>query len=105
MSNMDQFQKIFEQVQKAQESFSKIKDEANAKIVEASAGGGMVKVKASGAMELIEVKIDPTVVNADDVEMLEDLVKAAVNESLRQAKDIMKGELTKLTGGFPIPGL
>ena len=105
MGDMDQFSKIFEQVQKAQEGFSKMKEEASAKTVEASSGGGMVTVKATGAMDITDIKIDPAVVNTDDIEMLEDLVKAAVNESLRQAKDAMKGELSKLTGGFPIPGL
>jgi hypothetical protein len=75
------------------------------KTVEASVGGGMVTVVANGKQQVMSVKIDPEVVNRDDVEMLEDLVTAAVNDALKRAQEMVSEEIGKVTGGLNIPGL
>ena len=72
--------------------------------VEASAGGGMVKVTADGEQNIVEIKIDPEVVSRDDIPMLEDLIVAAVNEAKRKAAEAAKQEIQKLAG-FPLPGM
>jgi nucleoid-associated protein EbfC len=82
-----------------------MQEEAKKKTVEATAGGGMVTVIASGAGEVISIKIEKDVVNPDDVEMLQDLIMAAVNEALRRAQEMVGGEMSKLTGGLQLPGL
>jgi DNA-binding YbaB/EbfC family protein len=91
--------------QKLQERITKLQEELGERTVETSAGGGMVTVVASGKQEIVSIKIDPEVVDADDVEMLEDLVLAAVNDALFQAKQMVTEEMNKLTGGVKIPGL
>jgi nucleoid-associated protein EbfC len=96
---------IMREAQKLQEKMATMQEEARKKTVEASAGGGMVTVVASGAGEVISIKIEKDVVNPDDVEMLQDLVMAAVNEALRRAQEMVNGEMSKLTGGLQIPGL
>jgi len=73
--------------------------------VEATAGGGVVKVIASGKKQLVGIEIDPEVVNPDDVEMLQDLIMAAANEALQKAEDMVASEMSKLTGGLNMPGL
>ncbi|GAI69564.1 unnamed protein product, partial [marine sediment metagenome] len=70
-----------------------------------AAGGGMVTVVSNGKQEIISIKIDPEVVDANDIEMLEDLILAAVNDALYQAKQMVTEEMTKLTGGIKIPGM
>jgi DNA-binding YbaB/EbfC family protein len=84
---------------------AKLQEELSEKTVETSAGGGMVTVVANGKQELTSIRIDPEVVNPEDIEMLEDLVLAAVNDALFQAKQMVTEEMTKLTGGVNIPGL
>ena len=96
---------IMKQAQKMQAQMAKIQEEMSQKTVEATSGGGMVAVKVNGRQELISVKIDPEVVTSDDVEMLEDLVLAAVNEGLRKSQAMMSEEMSKVTGGLNIPGL
>jgi nucleoid-associated protein EbfC len=98
-------QEMFKQAQKLQQEMQKVQEEAEGKEVEASAGGGMVTVKASGAGLVTSIKIDKTVVDKDDIVMLEDLVRAATNQALRKSKELMREEMKKLTGGIPIPGL
>jgi DNA-binding YbaB/EbfC family protein len=93
------------QAQKLQDQIQKMQDEMADKTVEASAGGGMVTVVANGKQDILSVKIDPEVVNKDDVEMLEDLIVAAVNEARKRSQDLMAGEISKLTGGLGVPGL
>jgi len=102
------------QMQKMQASVEKMQEELAGKTVEGSAGGGMVKVVANGKQEILEIKIEPEVVNPDDVEMLEELILAAVNQALilaavNQAKEnaekLQMDGLSGLTGGLPIPGL
>ena len=74
-------------------------------MVEASAGGGMVSVKVNGKQELLEVVIEKDVVNPDDVEMLQDLIVAAVNEGMKKANQLMQDKLQGITGGLNIPGM
>jgi DNA-binding YbaB/EbfC family protein len=93
------------QAQKLQDQIKKIQDEMAEKTVEASSGGGMVTVVANGKQDVVSIKIDPEVVNREDVEMLEDLIVAAVNEARKRSQELMAGELGKLTGGMGIPGL
>jgi DNA-binding YbaB/EbfC family protein len=93
------------QAQKLQEQIQKIQQEVAEKTVEASSGGGMVTVVADGKQDIVSIRIDPEVVNKDDVEMLQDLIVAAVNEARKRSQDLMAGEMGKLTGGLGIPGL
>ncbi|NLO96484.1 MAG: YbaB/EbfC family nucleoid-associated protein [Peptococcaceae bacterium] len=102
LGNMNQ---MLKQAQKLQESMLKAKEEVEQKSVQASAGGGMVEVTVSGKMELLEIKIKPEAIDPDDPEMLEDLVKAAVNQGLKNAQKMIEEEMGKVTGGFNIPGL
>ncbi|NLJ77782.1 MAG: YbaB/EbfC family nucleoid-associated protein [Tissierellia bacterium] len=100
--NMGNMMKQMQKVQKQMEGVQKQLEETE---VEASAGGGAVTAKVNGKKELLDITIDESVVDPDDVEMLEDLVLAAVNEALREAEDMMAKEMGKLTGGMNIPGL
>jgi len=97
--------KMMKQVQQMQEKMKELKDELAERTVEATAGGGMVKATATGGQEIVSISIDPAVIDPDDIDMLEDLVVAAVNEALRQAEDMVKEEMSKITGGLNIPGL
>ncbi len=96
---------IMKQAQKLQEKIAQLQEELADKTVEASSGGGMVTVVANGKQEIVSIKIDPEVVNKDDVDMLEDLVLAAVNEAKKRAEELAKDELAKVTGGLVPPGL
>ncbi|NLI91702.1 MAG: YbaB/EbfC family nucleoid-associated protein [Peptococcaceae bacterium] len=102
MGNMNQ---MLKQAQKMQENMMKAKEEVEKKSVQATSGGGMVEVVVNGKMELLELKIKPEAIDPDDAEMLEDLVKAAVNQGLRNAQAMVEEEMSKVTGGFNIPGL
>ena len=93
---------IMREAQKLQAKMAEMQEEAKKKTVEATAGGGMVTVVASGAGEVISIKIEKDVVNPDDVEMLQDLIMAAVNEALRRAQEMVNGEMSKLTGGLTV---
>ncbi|MGH7832833.1 MAG: YbaB/EbfC family nucleoid-associated protein [Candidatus Binatia bacterium] len=96
---------IFKQAQEMQAKMSQIQAELAQKTVEASSGGGMVKVVVNGQLVVSSVKMDPSVVNPQEMEMLEDLVLAAVNEGLRRAREMAAEEMGKVTGGLKIPGL
>ncbi len=96
---------LVKQAQQMQEKMQKMQEEMAHKTVEASVGGGMVTVTTNGRSEVISVKIEPSAIDPDDVEMLEDLVLAGVNEALRKAQEMMANEMSKLTGGIKIPGL
>jgi len=96
---------LMKKAQQLQEKMVKMQEELSEKTVEASAGGGMVTVVANGKQEIVSIKIDPEVVDSDDVEMLEDLVLASVNEALDQAKEMAGAEMNKITGGVKIPGM
>ena len=96
---------LMKQAQQMQAKMAKMQEEVGKRTVEASAGGGMVKVVANGKQEVLELVLEPEVVDPDDIEMLQDLVLAAVNEALRKAQAMMTEEMSKLTGGLKIPGL
>ena len=96
---------LMKQAQKMQQEMGKIQEESKKKTVEASAGGGMVVVVANGAQEIISIKIEKDVVNPEDIEMLQDLVTAAVNEALRRAQQMVSDDMGKLAGGMNIPGM
>ena len=102
---MKGFGNIMKEAQKLQAQMAALQEEVGKRKVEATAGGGMVTVEANGKQEITSVKIDPEVVNKDDVQMLEDLVLAASNEALRKSRELVQQELGKLTGGLKIPGL
>jgi len=93
------------QYQKMQEDMGALEEELNAREYEATAGGGMVTVTVLGSHEIKGIKIDPQVVDPDDVEMLEDLIIAAANEAIKTAKDASDAEMGKVTSGLNIPEL
>jgi len=99
------FGNLLKEAQRLQQQMMELQEQVAQKTVEASAGGGMVTVRANGRQELTAIKIDPEVVNPEDVQMLEDLVLAACNEALRKARELVQQELGKLTGGLKLPGL
>ena len=94
---------LMKQAQQMQERVKKLQEEAGNKTVEASAGGGMVTVVANGRQEVLSIKIDPSVVDPKDVDMLQDLVVAAVNEALRKSQELMKEEMGRMTAGMGLP--
>lgn len=96
---------LMKQAQKMQKRMLEVQEELKNRTVEARVGGGMVTVVANGNQEIISITIAPEVVDPDDVEMLEDLVVAAVNEARRKAQELMASEMEKLTGGISLPGL
>ena len=96
---------LMKEAQKMQAEMAKMQEAAKQKTVEASAGGGMVTVVASGAGEIVSITIDKEVVNPDDIEMLQDLIIAACNEGLRRASEMVNEEMSKITGGLQIPGM
>lgn len=102
---MGNMQKMMKQVQKMQADMAKMQEELADKQVDATAGGGAIKVVANGKLEIVEIKIKPEVIDPEDSEMLEDLVTAAVNEALRKAQDLSAQEMGKITNGMKIPGL
>jgi nucleoid-associated protein EbfC len=96
---------LLKQAQEMQARMAKIQEELGQRTVEGSAGGGMVQVTVNGQFNLVAVKIEPSVINASEKEMLEDLILAAVNDGMRKARDLVSTEMGKLTGGLKIPGL
>ena len=96
---------LMQQAQEMQAKLAKIQEELANKTVDAAAGGGMVRVTVNGQFMLASIKVDRSVIDPDEVEMLEDLVRAAVNEGLRRAREMASEEMSKLTGGVKIPGL
>ena len=101
--------KLMQQAQQMQEQMAKAQEEVANEVVEASAGGGMVTVRANGAGEILEVQIDPKAIDPDDPEMLSDLVLAAVNEALRSSRNLMESKISGMLppgmGGLGLPGL
>jgi len=102
---MKGFGNILKQAQEIHAKISELQEEMAGKTVETSSGGGMVNVAMNGKQEILSVRIDPEVVNKEDVEMLQDLIAAAVNEAIRKSQEMMKEEMKKITGGLSIPGL
>ena len=102
---MQNFGDMMKQARKLQERMASLQKDLEAMTVETTAGGGMVTVVVNGKFELQSLKIDKEVVNPDDVDMLQDLIVAAVNEGIRKAQEMASAEMAKLTGGIKIPGL
>jgi hypothetical protein len=102
MKNMNSMMK---QAQKLQKKMLQAQQDLATKTVEASSGGGMVKVVANGAQKIESIVLEKEVVDPDDVEMLQDLVLAAVNDALKKSQDMVSAEMGKLTGGMNIPGM
>ena len=96
---------LLKQAQEMQSRMAKIQEELAQKSVDGSAGGGMVRVTVNGQLALTAIKIDPTVINSEEKEMLEDLIMAALNDGMRKARDMASSEMSKITGGLKIPGL
>jgi DNA-binding YbaB/EbfC family protein len=96
---------LMKQAQKFQAKIAKLQEELGDRTVEASAGGGMVTVVVNGRQEILSVNIDPEVVDPDDIEMLQDLVLAAVNDGLTRAKNMVNEEMGKLTKGLNLPNI
>jgi DNA-binding YbaB/EbfC family protein len=96
---------LMNQAKMMQNRLAQIQEEMAQKTVEASSGGGMVTVVANGRQEILSVKIEPEVVNPEDIDMLQDLVQAAVNDALHKAQEMVAQEMAKVTGGLKIPGL
>lgn len=102
MKNMN---KLMKQAQQLQTKMAKLQEEMGDKTVEATAGGGMVKVVANGKQQIVSIAIEKEVVDPEDVEMLQDLIVAAANEALSRAQAMVNEEMGKLTGGMNIPGM
>ncbi len=100
---MADFSKIFEQAQQMQTRMKEMQAELEKQTVTAAAGGGLVTVEADGKGTITRVRIDPSVADSKDVEMLEDLVLVAVNEAQKKAGDLAKTEMARLTGGLNLP--
>ena len=96
---------MIKQAQKMQQDMLRMQEELETKTVDATVGGGSVTVTVSGKKELVKIQIQPDVVDPEDVEMLEDLIMAAVNEGMRKAEEMATSEMNKIAGGMNIPGL
>lgn len=96
---------MMKQAQKLQAKMMRLQEELAQKTVEAAAGGGMVKVVANGKQQVVSVQIEREVVDPEDVEMLQDLVLAAVNDALAKSQEMVSSEMSRLTGGMKIPGI
>jgi DNA-binding YbaB/EbfC family protein len=96
---------MMKQAQKLQAKMLRLQDELAEKTIETAAGGGMVKVVANGKQQIVAIQIEKEVVDPDDVEMLQDLIMAAVNDALTKSQEMVSAEMAKITGGLSIPGL
>lgn len=101
--NFADMNKIMKQFQKMQEEMAKAQDRLAELEVEGSAGGGVVKAFCTGKQEMTRIEIDPSAVDPNDVEMLQDLVLAAVNDALKKSQERAAQELARVTGGLPLP--
>ena len=100
---MTNFQQLFQMGQQVQAKMTELQTELGNRVITTSSGGGMVTVTADGRGVVREVKIDPSVVDPNDIEMLEDLVASAVAEAQQRAAQVYEEEMKKLAGGFPLP--
>ena len=96
---------MMKQAEKMKAEMDRLQEEAGNKLLETVSGGGMVKVKVNGKQELLDIKINPECVDPNDVDMLQDLVKAAVNEAVKDSQEMVSSAMSKVTGGLSIPGL
>lgn len=97
--------KMMKQAKKVQDEIIKMQAELQEREFEATAGGGAVSVKVNGKQVVLDIQIKPEVVDPEDIEMLQDLIMAAINEAIRVSQDTISNEMAKITGGFNIPGL
>ncbi|MEE8449835.1 MAG: YbaB/EbfC family nucleoid-associated protein [Thermodesulfobacteriota bacterium] len=102
---MPSLSELMKQAKEVQEKIAKVQKGLESVTIEASSGGGMVKVTANGRGDILSISIEQEVVNPEEVQILEELILAAVNEAARRARDALAAEMNKLTGGIPIPGL
>src|ERR1051325_3988851 len=105
MASLGGMGNLLKQAQEMQARMAKIQEELANKTVEGSAGGGMVQATVNGQFNVTAIKIEPSVINIEEKEMLEDLVLAAVNDAVRKAREMASSEMSKLTGGLKIPGM
>ncbi len=96
---------LMKQAQQFQTKLAKLQEELGERTVEASSGGGMVTVVVNGQQQVVSISIDPEVIDSDDIEMLQDLIIAAVNDGLNRAKEMVNEEMSKLTGGLNLPNI
>ena len=99
------FGDILKQAQQMHAKISQLQEEMASKTVETSSGGGMVNIVMNGKQEILSLRIEPEAVNREDIEMLQDLITAAVNEAIRKSQEMVTEEMKKITGGLNIPGL
>ena len=105
MKGMPNMGNLMKQAQQFQNKMAKLQQELEKKTIEATAGGGMVTVVVNGQQELVSITIDPEVIDPEDVDMLQDLVLAAVNDGMARAKKMVNDEMGKLTGGLNLPNI
>lgn len=105
MKKMGNMGNMMKQAQQLQSKMMRLQEELGTRTVEATAGGGMIKVVADGKQQIVSIEIEKEVVDPEDVEMLQDLVIAAVNDALAKSQEMVSTEMGKLTGGLNIPGL
>jgi len=98
-------QQLMQQAREFQEKMAEVQNELAGKEVSSTVGGGMVTVRVNGRNEVVDLKIEPEVIDRDDPEMLQDLVKAAINDAMAKAREMTQAEMAKLSGGLNIPGL
>ena len=103
--SMADIQRMVQQAQKAQQELVRVQDELGSVVIDGSAGGGVVKAVVTGKQELVSVTIDPSAVDPDDVDMLQDLIVAAVNDALGNSRRVAEERMSAVTGGLQIPGL
>ena len=99
------FGNLLKQAQEMHTKIAQLQEEMAGKTVEASSGGGMVNIVMNGKQEVLSIRIDPEVVNREEIDMLQDLIAAAMNEAIRKSHEMMTEEMKKITGGLAIPGL
>jgi DNA-binding YbaB/EbfC family protein len=99
------FGNVMKQAQKMQAKMAEMQEQLKTETLEASAGGGMVRVTITGDLQIRDIVIDPAAVDPDDVEMLQDMVAAAVNEAIRSAQELAARRMNEITGGMNIPGM
>ena len=99
------FGNLLKQAQQMHTKITELQEEMAGKTVEVSSGGGMVSIVMNGKQEVLSIRIDPEVVNREEIDMLQDLIAAAINEAIRKSHEMMTEEMKKITGGLAIPGL
>jgi len=102
---MAKMNKMLKEIQKMQARMAQVEEELRDRTVEATSGGGVIKVVVNGHQEIRAIDIEPDVVDPEDIDMLQDLILAAINEGLKKSKEMANQEMAKLTGGLSIPGV